>query len=153
MAANITGNSASQRKLDKGRIIVTKTVTNNNHKTAKASNKRRKTRQNTAVKRARQVMKLCHSGGEKPYKAELAKLLDEFGMDFVCQHACQEAAHGRKACPNGQCAKPYEHTGSHDCTCGEMIFSYINDFVGYRSEQQADAAATSQYAVVPLKKV
>jgi hypothetical protein len=34
-----------------------------------------------------------------------------------------------------------------------MMFSYVSDFVGYRSEQQADAAATSQYAVVPLKKV
>jgi hypothetical protein len=32
------------------------------------------------------------------------------------------------------------------------MFSCINDFVGYRSEQQADAAATSQYAVVPVKK-
>ena len=131
---------------------MTKTVTKNNHKTGKAKNRQRKTRQNAAVARARQVMKLGYSGDEKLYKAELAKVLDEFGMDFVCQHACQKAAHEREACPNGQCAKPYEHTGNHDCTCGEMIFSYINDFVGYRSEQQADAAATSQYAVVPVKK-
>jgi hypothetical protein len=149
--ANITGNSAFQRNFEKGRLIVTKTVTKNNHRTGKAKNRQRKTRQNAAVARARQVMKLGHSRDEKLYKAELAKLLDEFGVDFVCHHACQEAAHGRKACPEGHCAKPYEHTGAEDCTCAEMLFSYINDFVGYRSDEDAKAAAASTYAVVPAK--
>jgi hypothetical protein len=72
-----------------------KTVINNKNQTEKDKNDQKKSPSNAAIRRARQVLKLCHSGGEKPYKAELAKLLDEFGMDFVCQHACQEAAHGR----------------------------------------------------------
>ena len=93
----------SKHNPDKGRLIVTKTVTKNNHKTGKAKNRQRKTRQNPAVERARQVMKLDHSRDEKLYNAELAKLLDEFGIDFVCQHACQEAAHERETCPEGHC--------------------------------------------------
>jgi hypothetical protein len=56
------------------------------------------------------------------------------------------------ACVDGHCTKPYEHTGVEDCTCGEMIFSYVNDFVGYRSDEDAKAAEASLYAVVPTKK-
>jgi hypothetical protein len=130
---------------------MTKTVTKNNRGTNKDKDEQKNSPSNAAIKRARQVMKLGHAGDEKLYNAELAKLLDAFGMDFVCDHACQEAAHGRKACADGHCAKPYEHTGVADCTCGEMIFSYVNDFVGYRSDEDAKAATASMYAVVPTK--
>jgi hypothetical protein len=128
-----------------------KTVTNNKGQTKKDKNDQKKTPPNAAIARARQVMKLHHSGDDKLYNAELAKLLDEFGVDFVCQHACQEAAHGRKACPEGHCAKPYEHTGADDCTCGEMMFYYIDSFVGYRTDEEAKAASASVYGQIPSK--
>jgi hypothetical protein len=131
---------------------MSKTDTDNTNQTIKHKNDQKQLPSNATIKRARQVMKLGHAEDEELYAAELAKLLDKFGMDFVCDYACQEAAHGRKACSKGHCAKPYEHTGVEDMTCGEMIFSYVNVFVGYRSKEDADAAATSRYAYVPVQK-
>ncbi len=53
-------------------------------------------------------MKLYHSEESKLWVPELTKLLDEFGIDFVCQHACKTEAYGRGACPEGHCKRPLE---------------------------------------------
>ena len=105
---------------------------------------------NPAIKRTRQIMKLYHSEDFKLWVPELTKLLDEFGIDFVCQHACKTEAYGRGACPEGHCKRPLE--GVEDCTCRQAMFDNIDIFVGFRSDEEAKTAGASMYAQVPGKK-
>ena len=86
----------------------------------------------------------------KLWVPELTKLLDEFGIDFVCQHACKTEAYGRGACPEGHCERPLE--GVEDCTCRQAMFDNIDIFVGFRSDEEAKTAGASMYAQVPGKK-
>jgi hypothetical protein len=65
------------------------------------------------------------------YNSELAKLVDELGIDFVCQHACHEAAEGGERCPEGHC----EFYDEYLCACGECVHQYIEDFVGFPIEE------------------
>jgi hypothetical protein len=102
-----------------------------------------------SIRRARKVMKLYHSGGPKLHNTELAKLLDEFGIDFMCQHACRAEVYGRGACCEGHCERPMEYTGAEDCTCRQAMFYNIDSFVGYRSDEEAADASASMYAQVP----
>ena len=105
-----------------------------------------------SIRRARKIMNHYHTGGPKLHSTELAKLLDEFGIDFVCQHACKAEAQGRGACPEGRCERPLEYTGDEDCTCREAMYYNIDCFVGYRSDAEAKAAGASMYAQVPGQK-
>jgi hypothetical protein len=106
---------------------------------------------NESIKHARKVMKLYQSKDYTRYNAELTKLLDEFGIDFVCQHACRAETDGRRTCPEGRCERPLEYTGDEDCTCRQAMFYYIDSFVGYRSDQECKAANASMYGQIPNK--
>jgi hypothetical protein len=105
-----------------------------------------------SIRRARKIMKLYHTEGPKLHSTELAKLLDEFGIDFVCQHACRAEAYGRGACPEGRCERPLEYTGDGDCTCREAMYYNIDCFVGFRSDAEGKVANASMYGQIPNKK-
>jgi hypothetical protein len=130
-----------------------KTVITKNDRTKNGENDLMKTSPNPVIKRTRQVMKLYHSEDPKLWVSELTKLLDDFGIDFVCQHACRAETHGRGACCEGHCERPKEYTGAEDCTCRQAMFYNIDSFVGYRSDEEAEAAGASMYAQVPGKKL
>jgi hypothetical protein len=87
--------------------------------------------QDPAVEWVHEVMRLCTAGNDNPYNAELTRLVDEFGADFVSQHACQEAAEGGERCPEGHCEMYDEYL----CTCGEGMQQYIEDFIGFPIEK------------------
>ena len=106
----------------------------------------------SSIKRARKIMKLYHTGGAELHSAKLAKLLDEFGIDFVCQHACRAEAYGRGACPEGRCERPLEYTGAEDCTCREAMYYNIDMFVGYRPDAESRASNASMYGKIPKRK-
>ncbi len=105
-----------------------------------------------SIKRALKIMKLYHTGGPKLHRVELAKLLDEFGIDFVCQHACKAEAYGRGACPEGRCERPLEYTGAEDCTCREAMYYNIDMFVGYRPDAESWVSNASMYGKIPKRK-
>ena len=105
-----------------------------------------------SIKRALKIMKLYHTGGPDLHRAELAKLLDEFGIDFVCQHACRAEAYGRGACPEGRCERPLEYTGAEDCTCREAMYYNIDMFVGYRPDAESWVSNASMYGKIPKRK-
>jgi hypothetical protein len=105
-----------------------------------------------SIRRALKIMKFYHTGGPEHCSSELAKLLDEFGIDFVCQHACKAEAEERGACPEGRCERPLEYTGDEDCTCREAMYYNIDCFVGYRSNAECRAANASMYGQIPKKK-
>jgi hypothetical protein len=111
---------------------MTKAVTGKNNPTKTESMIETKAPSSESIRRARRIMKLYHTGGPELYSTELAKLLDEFGIDFVCQHACRAEAYGRGACPEGRCERPLEYTGDEECTCREAMYYNIDSFVGYR---------------------
>jgi hypothetical protein len=134
----------------KERPIMPKTVNTKNDHAKNRRNHPKKTSPNPVIKRTRQVMKLYHSEDPKLWVPELTKLLDEFGIDFVCQHACNAEVYGRGACPEGHCKRPLE--GVEDCTCRQAMFYNIDSFVGYRSDEEAKAAGSSMYAQLTGKK-
>jgi hypothetical protein len=129
-----------------------KTVTIKKNQTKSENMVQTRAPTNASVQRARRVMKLYQSGDYKRHNAELTKLLDEFGIDFVCQHACRAETDGRGACPEGRCERPLEYTGDEDCTCREMMYYYIDSFIGYRNGQECKAAGASMYGQIPNKK-
>jgi hypothetical protein len=71
------------------------------------------------------------------YDAELVKLIDDLGIDFVCQHACENTWWGGKECAPGRCKWPDGHetvdleAGEEECTCGEAMRGYIEHCMGY----------------------
>ena len=129
-----------------------KAVTRKNNQTKSENMNETKAPTHESIKRARKIMKLYHTGGAELHSAKLAKLLDEFGIDFVCQHACKAEAYGRGACPEGRCERPLEYTGSEDCTCREAMYYNIDMFVGHPLDSDRRAADASMYGQVPKRK-
>jgi hypothetical protein len=69
------------------------------------------------------------------YDEELAKLVDEFGLDFVCQHACEETWAGGDECLRGRCERPDGHGAldpdtEGEYTCRQACRDYVEFFVG-----------------------
>jgi hypothetical protein len=152
MAANTMWQRRHERRTEKRKIIMPKAIIIDNDNIKGEKMTQRKAPTYRSIERARKVMKLYQSKDYTRYNAELTKLLDEFGIDFVCQHACRAETDGRNACPEGRCERPLEYTGDKDCTCREMMFYYIDSFVGYRNEQDCKAAGASMYGKIPNKK-
>jgi hypothetical protein len=71
------------------------------------------------------------------YDAELVKLIDDLGIDFVCKHACENTWWGGKECASGHCKWPDGHettdldAGDEKCTCREAMRGYIEHCMGY----------------------
>ena len=85
--------------------------------------------------RIRECMKLGLGSNKERYDEELGKLVDEFGPDFVSQHACEETWFGGQECPPGHCKRPegYSEFDSEDeCTCRQACLAYIEAFIGVR---------------------
>jgi hypothetical protein len=77
-----------------------------------------------AIDWVHEVMRL-NTAGKEVFDAELIRLVDELGMDFVCQHVCEEELEGGERCPDGHC-----EAWGDCCTCGEGMQTYIEDFIG-----------------------
>jgi hypothetical protein len=118
--------------------------------TKNRENDPRKTSSSEVIKRTRQVMKLYHSEEPEHWVPEMTKLLDDLGIDFVCQHACRAETYGRGACCEGHCAHPID--GAEDCTCRQAMFYNVDCYVGFSSDKEGKAAMASMYAQVRGKK-
>jgi hypothetical protein len=86
--------------------------------------------QDPAVDWVHEVMRLSTAGNDMVFNAELTTLVDELGIEFVSQHACEVAAEGGERCPEGHC----EVWGEY-CTCVEGMHQYIEDFIGFPIEK------------------
>jgi hypothetical protein len=82
--------------------------------------------QDPTVAWVQEVMRLSTAGNDEQFDAELTTLVDELGIDFVSQYACEEELEGRERCPEGHC----EVWGEY-CTCMEGMHQYIEDFIGF----------------------
>jgi hypothetical protein len=87
-----------------------------------------------AIERIHACMKLGLSCDQTLYDEELGKLVDEFGVDFVCRHACEETWHSVEACPPGHCERPDGHgvvdPEDGEYTCRQACRAYIEFAMG-----------------------
>jgi hypothetical protein len=60
------------------------------------------------------------------YKAEMTRLVDEFGEDFVCNHACEGLREAGIACRDGSCTQRDTYGGD---TCRDACRSFIEVFL------------------------
>jgi hypothetical protein len=60
------------------------------------------------------------------YKTELVRLVDEFGEEFVCDHACERLREAGTACRDGSCAQRSAYGGD---TCHDACRSFIEVFL------------------------
>ena len=64
------------------------------------------------------------------YKAELLRLVNEYGEDFVCDHACDRLRDSEGvACHVGSCAELDAYDG---VTCRDACRTFIELFLGHR---------------------
>jgi hypothetical protein len=96
---------------------------------------RSKNPHHVVIERIHKCIRSGLGGNEVQYDAELAELVDEFGVDFVSQHACEETWHGGEECRPGHCERPDGHgvldpdtEGEH--TCRQACRAYVEFFVG-----------------------
>jgi hypothetical protein len=63
------------------------------------------------------------------YKAEMTRLVDEHGPDFVCDHSCAQLREsGGVACRDGSCTQRHSY-GGH--TCRDACRSFIEFFLSH----------------------
>jgi hypothetical protein len=72
------------------------------------------------------------------YDEELARLVNEFGVDFVSHHACEETWSGGEECPPGHCERPDGHgvfgpDAEREYTCRQACRDYVEFLVGHAS--------------------
>jgi hypothetical protein len=90
-----------------------------------------------AVERVHRCVRMGLRGNQSKYDAEVIKLMNDLGIDFVCQHACENTWRGGKECAPGHCESPDGHgtmdleAGDEKCTCREAMRGYIEHHLGY----------------------
>jgi hypothetical protein len=87
------------------------------------------------IERIHELNKTRFGSDTERYDKELTELVDEFGVDFVSQHACDETLFAGQECPPGRCERPGGYSGPEDgreYTCREACLAYIECFIGVR---------------------
>jgi hypothetical protein len=90
-----------------------------------------------AVERVHRCVRMGLRENQFKYDAEVIKLIDDLGIDFVCQHACENTWQGGKECASGHCEWPDCHgtmdleAGDEKRTCREAMRGYIEHHLGY----------------------
>ena len=90
-----------------------------------------------AVARVHRCLRKGLGKNQFEYDAEVIKLIDDLGSEFVCQHACENTWWGGKECASGHCKWPDGHgavdldAGEEECTCREAMRQYIEYHLGY----------------------
>lgn len=88
-----------------------------------------------AIERIHECMRLGLGGNQIECDTELAKLVEQFGEEFVCQHACEETWAGGKECAAGHCERRDGHgawdtDAEGDVTCRQAAQAYIECCMG-----------------------
>jgi hypothetical protein len=87
------------------------------------------------IERIHECMRSGLGADQVKYDEELARLVDEFGVDFVSQHACEETWSGGEECSAGRCERPDGHgvlnpDAEGEYTCRQACRDYVEFFVG-----------------------
>lgn len=91
-----------------------------------------------SAKRVHNCVKVGFYADQCTYDEVLAKMIDELGIDFVCEHACQNTLCGGKECAPDHCEEPDGYgfvdleAGEEEMTCRETLRAYIEVYMGQR---------------------